>query len=139
MYGVHIIVGDFSNVFALLFVVKSCNKPQQWRKSSSKGFKGGETCASMKYQFWRQDNYPIELSSNSLMEQKLEYIHENPLKAGIVLSGEEFLYSSAKSYAGLGEYLLEVMPNRINSSIGYVKHKSRLPKFPGRKTCAIAG
>ncbi len=63
-----------------------------------------------KYQFWRQDNHPIELSSNSLVEQKLEYIHENPVKAGIVLSGEEYLYSSAKNYAGLPEYLLEVMP-----------------------------
>ena len=38
-----------------------------------------------KYQFWGQDNHPIELSSNS-MEQKLEYIHENPVKDGIVLS-----------------------------------------------------
>jgi putative transposase len=43
-----------------------------------------------------------------MMDQKLEYIHLNPVKAGIVLSPEEYLYSSAKNYAGLKEYLIDV-------------------------------
>jgi hypothetical protein len=39
---------------------------------------------NLKYQFWQQNNHPIELSTNEMMEQKLNYIHENPVKEGIV-------------------------------------------------------
>lgn len=60
------------------------------------------------YQFWRQDNHPIELTNNDMIDQKLDYIHDNPVEAGIVLSPEEYLYSSAKNYAGLGEYLINI-------------------------------
>ena len=52
------------------------------------------------YQFWRQDNHPVEVQSNKFMDQKLEYVHLNPVQAGIVESPEEYLYSSARDYAG---------------------------------------
>jgi hypothetical protein len=32
-----------------------------------------------------------------MMTQKLNYIHQNPVEAGIVLSSEEYLYSSEKT------------------------------------------
>ncbi|MGK7392229.1 MAG: hypothetical protein ACNS60_17890 [Candidatus Cyclobacteriaceae bacterium M2_1C_046] len=60
------------------------------------------------FQFLQQDNHPIGLITNEMIDQKLDYIHNNPVEAGIVLSPEEILYSSAKNYAGLGEYLIEV-------------------------------
>ena len=31
------------------------------------------------FQFWRQDNHPIELYKNETIKQKLEYIHNNPV------------------------------------------------------------
>lgn len=53
------------------------------------------------HQFWRQDNNPIELSTNEMMDQKLDYIHDNPVEAGIVENPEDYLYSSARNYAGM--------------------------------------
>ena len=53
------------------------------------------------FQFWQQHNHPILLDSNFLLEQKLNYIHENPVKAGFVDEPEDFLYSSARDYAGI--------------------------------------
>lgn len=53
-----------------------------------------------KYCFWQQEYHPVELSSNQMMNQKLTYIHDNPVVAGIVESAEDYLYSSAKDYAG---------------------------------------
>ncbi len=53
------------------------------------------------YQFWRQDNHPIELYSNAVIDQKINYIHDNPVEEGIVLNPEDYLYSSARNYAGL--------------------------------------
>ena len=61
-----------------------------------------------KLQFWQQDNHPVELTSNLIMNQKLSYIHMNPVRAGIVLSPEEYVYSSAKNYAGDIDCILPV-------------------------------
>ena len=52
------------------------------------------------YQFWRHDNRPIELWSNHVIDEKIEYVHQNPVKAGMVDYTEDYLYSSAKDYAG---------------------------------------
>ncbi len=51
-------------------------------------------------QFWQQHNHPIELSSNFLLQQKLDYIHRNPVEAGFVTAPEYYPYSSARDYAG---------------------------------------
>jgi len=50
------------------------------------------------YQFWRQDNQPQELYSPVFIFQKINYIHNNPVEAGIVDRPEHFIYSSAKDY-----------------------------------------
>ncbi|WP_335682979.1 transposase [Pontibacter actiniarum] len=52
------------------------------------------------FQFWQQHNQPIELNSNSLIEQKLDYIHQNPVEAGFVWEPQNYPYSSAIDYAG---------------------------------------
>ena len=39
--------------------------------------------------------------------QKLDYIHDNPVKAKIVVNKEDYLYSSAIDYAG-GKGLLNI-------------------------------
>ncbi|WP_379088080.1 hypothetical protein [Pedobacter sp. UC225_65] len=46
-------------------------------------------------------NHPIELWDNYMMDQKLEYVHQNPVVAGIVDEPEHYLYSSARDYAGI--------------------------------------
>lgn len=51
-------------------------------------------------QFWQQENHPIELSDYLLLEQKLEYIHQNPVRAGICYAPEDYIYSCASQYAG---------------------------------------
>lgn len=45
--------------------------------------------------FWQKTSHPVELYSNKMIEQKLEYIHQNPVKAGIVIEPWAYLYSSA--------------------------------------------
>ena len=61
-----------------------------------------------KYMFWQNEYHPIELSKNAMMDQKLEYIHENPVKAGIVDHAEAYVYSSARDYYSEEQGLLEV-------------------------------
>jgi len=60
------------------------------------------------YQFWQQGNRPIELWSNDVIDQKLDYLHNNPVVAGWVDEPEQYLYSSARDYAG-GKGLIDVI------------------------------
>jgi putative transposase len=60
------------------------------------------------FQFWQQHSHPIELFNNFMMDQKVEYIHNNPVEAGIVTRPEDYLYSSAIDYSG-GKGMVEMM------------------------------
>jgi putative transposase len=50
------------------------------------------------YQFWIQDNHPVELYSMKFIIQKLNYIHDNPVRAGFVAHAHEYMFSSANVY-----------------------------------------
>ena len=52
------------------------------------------------YQFWQVGSHPIELWSNGVIDEKLNYIHQNPVSSGFVFRAEDYLYSSAIDYAG---------------------------------------
>ena len=59
---------------------------------------GEKNSRNTNYQFWRQDNQPQELYSPAFIFQKMNYIHNNPVQAGIVERPEHYLSSSAKDY-----------------------------------------
>jgi REP element-mobilizing transposase RayT len=52
------------------------------------------------FQCWAHHNHPVELDSNAMIEQRLNYIHQNPVKAGFVDNPYEWVYSSARDYSG---------------------------------------
>jgi REP element-mobilizing transposase RayT len=58
-----------------------------------------------KYRFWQDKSHPIELTSNEMIDQRINYIHENPVRTGIVAKAEEYLYSSARNYAELSSII----------------------------------
>ena len=60
-----------------------------------------------KYKVWKDGNHPVLLDSNKMMEQRLDYLHNNPVQAGIVDEPEHYVFSSARDYAGM-KGLLEV-------------------------------
>ena len=52
------------------------------------------------YQFWKRRALGIDLYSDDVFFQKLNYIHNNPVRAGLCSFGEEYPYSSAGFYVG---------------------------------------
>ncbi|MEI7585456.1 transposase [Runella sp.] len=65
-------------------------------------FKSGVDNPKNKYhQFWENENYPTALWSPTVIQQKIDYIHENPVKAGIVNEPHEYFYSSANPLSPL--------------------------------------
>jgi len=61
------------------------------------------------FQVWTHENHAIEVTSNSFIESKVDYIHNNPVRAGIVKRAEDYLYSSASVYSG-DEGMVEIIP-----------------------------
>jgi len=51
-------------------------------------------------QIWVNDSHPEECYSDEFTKTKLNYIHENPVRAGIVSKAEDYIYSSASNYIG---------------------------------------
>ncbi|MGI8636289.1 MAG: REP-associated tyrosine transposase [Segetibacter sp.] len=59
---------------------------------------GEKNSRNKEYQFWQQDNHAIQLETVEFTLDKLNYMHNNPVKAGIVDKAEEYLLSSARDY-----------------------------------------
>ena len=59
-------------------------------------------------QFWQQNNQPIEIWSLKVFEQKLSYIHNNPVEVGFVTDPTDWKYSSARNYANNDHTILEI-------------------------------
>jgi len=80
------------------------NNPRESRKEwMLKMFEeeGKNNSNNTKYQFWQQDNHPIELVTNEMQNQRLNYVHNNPVEAGFVHRPEDYPWSSAQDYAGI--------------------------------------
>ena len=52
------------------------------------------------YQVWQEGSKPKQIVNIEMMQQKLEYIHNNPVERGYVDDPLHWRYSSARSYAG---------------------------------------
>ena len=52
------------------------------------------------YKVWQDTSHPILLESNGLIEQRINYIHQNPVRALIVENESDYLFSSAVDFEG---------------------------------------
>jgi putative transposase len=59
------------------------------------------------FKLWRDGFHPVELSDNTMKQQRMDYLHNNPVEAGFVEEPAQYLYSSAIDYSG-GKGLLPV-------------------------------
>lgn len=57
--------------------------------------------------FWQEGNHPEEIRTREFFKQKLDYIHNNPVRAGWIDIPEAYMLSSARDYYG-GKGLLEL-------------------------------
>ena len=53
------------------------------------------------FQFWQQNNHPIELFSPLVTSQKIDYIHNNPVETVMVSEADHYLLSSTRDYLGI--------------------------------------
>ncbi len=58
--------------------------------------------------FWEEGYHGEEITTRDFFDSKLQYIHMNPVRAGLVEKEEEYLYSSCGDYYGVKKGLLEL-------------------------------
>lgn len=95
------ILRDFKKYTSGQIIKTIENNPKESRKSWMLPIfreQGRKNARNGDNQFWRQDNQPKECFSAAFTVQKIDYIHHNPVDAGIVDKPEEYLYSSARDY-----------------------------------------
>lgn len=105
------VLRDFKKHTSKQLIKAIAQHPQESRKDwMMEIFKkaGADNSRNTNYQFWQQDNRPKECYSKEFTTQKIAYIHNNPVDAGIMVRAEDYLYSSARDYYGTGTGLLDI-------------------------------
>jgi len=97
------ILRDFKKFTSKEIVKAILEYPQESRKKwllNRFEYAGRDDNKITNYKFWQDGNDAQLLFSDKFIMQKLNYIHQNPVRAQIVSKAEDYLYSSAMNYAG---------------------------------------
>jgi REP element-mobilizing transposase RayT len=52
------------------------------------------------FRFWQDGNHPKELLTNDMIAEKMNYLHQNPVREGVVFMAHEYVFGSAVDYSG---------------------------------------
>ena len=78
------------------------------------------------YLVWQEGYHAKQIETNQFLEEKLDYIHNNPVESGFVSLPEDYLYSSARNYSGeQGVFNVELLQKNIGSGIANAKKRLR--------------
>lgn len=91
----------------LIATIKQENESRKGWLLHMFGFYGRTTGQNKEYKIWSGDNHPEEITSEIFLRSKLNYIHENPVRAGIVNHPQDYIYSSASNYIS-GKGIMEI-------------------------------
>jgi REP element-mobilizing transposase RayT len=94
------LIRDFKKFTAKSILEKIQTEPESRREWMLERFKLATESHSRNknFQFWQYGNHPEEIYTNKFMWSKLDYIHLNPVRAGIVEKASHYIYSSASNY-----------------------------------------
>jgi REP element-mobilizing transposase RayT len=101
------ILRDFKKFTSKKLIRQILSEPESRREWMLEIFKeaGGNLKGIKNFKLWQSGNHAEEISSNKFFDEKLDYIHYNPVKELIVENPEDYFFSSARNYAGLNNYL----------------------------------
>ena len=94
------LVRDFKKFTASTILQKIKNGPESRKEWMLDQFYDAAQThdRNQNFHFWRYGHHPKEIYTSRFMWSKLDYIHQNPVRAGIVEIASHYLYSSAIDY-----------------------------------------
>lgn len=97
------IMRDFKKFTSKKIIATLLEEPESRREWMLDFFK--KSCEHLKrpqaFKVWQDGYHAEEIYSNKWIRQKINYIHQNPVREKIVASVEDYWFSSARNYAGL--------------------------------------
>ncbi len=92
-------IRDFKKFTAVNIINAITNEPESRKAWMLHRFEWNakRNARSADNQFWRHENHPEKIFSKDFFDQKLKYIHDNPVRAGWVELPEDYIFSSAKA------------------------------------------
>jgi REP element-mobilizing transposase RayT len=105
------IIRDFKKFTSVMICRGIQENPEESRKEWMLDIfkRAGEASSKhQKFKFWQNEYHPIELAYREIARQKLDYMHKNPVVAGLVEREEDYLLSSAADYMTGKKGFLEI-------------------------------
>jgi len=99
-------IRDFKSYTAKRLIALLGQDQKTWLLNQLKYYKQ-PTKTKSEYQVWQEGFHPQQIISQEMLQQKVDYLHHNPVRAGLVERPEDWVYSSARHYAG-GQVIMEV-------------------------------
>ena len=110
------LIRDFKKFTARSILDKIQNEPESRREWMLERFKLATASHSRNknFQFWQLGSHAEEIYSEKFMWSKIDYIHFNSVRAGLVSNPQDYLYSSASNYVeGKGIIDVEIVHNTV--------------------------
>jgi len=98
------VMRDFKKFAAVRLIRQSKVEKPEWHQHFQRAGKD----AGRDHQVWQDSYWDKVLFSKKFLRQKLNYIHRNPVRAGLVESPEEYPYSSYRNYVNGDDSLIEI-------------------------------
>lgn len=97
------VVRDFKRYTAKVIYEKLKTDKQESRRNWMLWIfesQGARSSSNEHMKIWRHENHPVPLDHGDMLESRISYIHENPVRAGICFEPAQYVYSSACDYEG---------------------------------------
>ena len=91
------VLRDFKRHTAKRIVEVAESTGRDWLLNQFEFFKKGHKRES-RHQIWQEGSHPQLIQDDSVLRQKIEYIHANPVRRGWVDLSEHWRFSSARNY-----------------------------------------
>lgn len=105
------VLADFKRHTAKCLLEQFAVEGNEWLINQFEYFRARHKIESQ-HQIWQEGSHPQALVSDDMLIQKLEYLHNNPVKRGLVAAPEHWRYSSAHEQCSGVEPLLRCDPWR---------------------------
>jgi putative transposase len=100
------VIRDFKRHTAQEILAAANQDKKLWLLKQFEFFKSVQKSNSQ-HQVWQEGFHPQAITTEDMLRQKLDYIHYNPVRIGLVDRPEDWRYSSARNYFGQ-EGVLEI-------------------------------
>jgi len=100
LFSINEIIRDFKKFTSKKIICQIQNEPESRREWMLQQFANAanESAKHKSFKFWQSGNHAIEVFTEKFVWKKINYIHDNPVRAGYVKNQWDWVYSSASNY-----------------------------------------